>query len=160
MKRSWGFYIFQIIVALILPLIIIGNIEFKVQKKILNTLKYEVTPIITYITGYQDKHGNLPNSISDISIKANTLNNISYTYSLDTFILETEVASIDIDRTKIFYDSRDKRWYQFHNDEYQYYLDKTKRPQAVENYISFKKRDNLLVSSLKKIDGKWISTSP
>jgi len=70
--------------------------------------------------------------------------------------VETHVPSIDIDGARIFYDSRDKHWYQFHNDEYQYYQDKKEKPKSIEHYISFQEQTGLIISSLKKIDEEWI----
>ena len=155
-KKSWIFYIFQFLIALILPLVIMGNIEDKIQKKILTTVKNEMTPIITYIEEYRDQHNDLPENITNGSIKPHTLSNISYVYSSNIFILETDVPSIDIDGAKIFYDSRDKQWYQFHNDEYQYYHDKKEKPKSIENYISLQEQTGLIITSLKKIDEEWI----
>jgi len=155
-KKSWIFYTFQFLIALILPLVIMGNIEDKIQEKILTTVKNEMTPIITYIEDYRDQYNDLPENITNESIKPHTLSNISYAYSSNIFIVETDVPSIDIDGAKIFYDSRDKNWHQFHNDEYQYYQDKKEKPKSIENYISFQKQTGLIISSLNKIDEEWI----
>jgi len=133
-----------------------GNIEDKIQEKILTTVKNEMTPIITYIEDYRDQYNDLPENITNISIKPHTLSNISYAYSSNIFIVETDAPSIDIDGAKIFYDSRDKHWYKFHNDEYQYYQDKKVKPKSIENYISFQEQTGLIISSLKKIDEEWI----
>lgn len=135
-KNSWLFYTFQFLMALILPLIIISNIENKIQKTILVTVKNEFTPIITYIKDYKSQNGNVPTNIDKALFKSHTLRSIYYLNDSYTFMLETDVSTIDIDGAKIFYDSRDKQWYQFHNDEYQYYQDKKDKPKSIDTYMS------------------------
>lgn len=135
-QKSWFFYTFKFLMTLILPLIIISSIENKIQKTIFITVKNKFIPIISYIETYKVKHGEIPTDINNILLQSNTLENISYLNDFDTFILEIDIPTIDIDGAKIFYDSKDKQWHQFHNDEYQYYLDKTNRPKSIETYMS------------------------
>ena len=67
------------------------------------------------------------------------------------------MPSLDIDGAQIFYDSRDGRWYRFHNDAYQYYKNKKNKPKSIESYISFQKQKGVITTILKKIDGKFIN---
>lgn len=154
-KKSWIFYIFQFLVALILPLLIMGNVENKIQEKTLATVKNELTPIITYIENYKDQYGNVPENITKVPSKPHSLGNISYSYDSNIFILETHVPSIDIDGARIFYNSRDKHWYQFHNDEYQYYQDKKEKPKSIKTYMSLLKQIKTTKTLMIK-NGQWI----
>ena len=154
-KKSWIFYTFQFLVALVLPLVIMGNVEDIIQEKTLATVKNELTPIITYIEDYKDQYGNVPKNITKVPIKPHTLGNISYSYDSNIFMLETHVPSIDIDGTKIFYNSIDKHWYKFHNDEYQYYQDKKEKPKSIRTYISLLKQIKTTKALIIK-NGQWL----
>ncbi len=154
-KKSWIFYTFQFLVALLLPLVIMANVENKIQEKTLATVKHELTPIITYIESYKDQYGYIPEDITNVSIKPHTIGNISYSYDSNIFMLETHVPSIDIDGGRIFYDSRDKHWYQFHNDEYQYYQDKKEKPKSIRTYMSLLKQIKTTNALILK-NGQWI----
>ena len=162
-KKSWIFYTFQFLVALMLPLLIIGNVENKIQEKTFATVKNELTPIITYIENYKAQYGNLPENISKVPINPHALGNISYSYSSNIFMIVTHVPSIDIDGSRIFYDSRDQQWYQFHNDEYQYYQDKKEKPKSIRTYMSLLKQIKttkaLIIKNSQWIDPKQESTS-
>ncbi len=155
-KKSWIFYTFQLLIACILPLVIMGNMENKIQEKTLATVKHELTPIIIYIENYKDQHGNVPENITKVPTDPHILENISYAYNSNIFMLETHVPSIDIDGARIFYDSRDKHWYQFHNDEYQYYQNKKEKPDSIGTYMSLlkqiKKRKTLIMKNAQWID--------
>ena len=156
-KKSWIFYTFQFFVALILSLMIIGNVENKIQEKTLATVKNEQIPIITYIENYKTQYGNVPKNITKAQIKPHTIRNISYSYGSNIFILETYVPSIDIDGAKIFYDSRDQQWYTFHNDEYQYYQDKKEKPKSIRTYMSLLKQIKTTKTLIIK-NGQWVNT--
>ncbi len=153
--KSWIFYILQFLVALVLPLVLIGAVEGAVQKKILAVVKNDMTHIVTYINNYKVQEGNFPKGIDRAISNSYSLNNITYYSNTDTYMLETSVPSIDIDGAKIFYDSRDRQWYEFHNDEYQYYQDKKEKPKSVANYISLIKQMKIVESYTVKADGIW-----
>lgn len=154
-KKPWIFYTFQFLMALLLPLVIIGNVEDKIQEKTLATVKNELTPVITYIENYKDQYGHIPKNITKAPIKPHTLGNISYSYGSNIFMLETHVPSIDIDGARIFYDSRDKHWYKFHNDEYQYYQDKKEKPESIRTYMSLLKQIKTTKTLIIK-NGQWL----
>ena len=154
-KKSWIYYTFQFLVTLMLPLVIMGNIEDKIQEKTLATVKHELTPMITYIENYKDQYGYVPENITKVPINPHILENISYAYNSNIFMLETHVPSIDIDGTRIFYNSKDKHWYQFHNDEYQYYQDKKEKPDSIGTYMSLLKQIKTRKTLIIK-NGQWI----
>ena len=58
-RKSRIFYIFQFLVALMLPLVLIGAIEGAVQKKILAVVKNDMTHIVSYINIIKIKKKNL-----------------------------------------------------------------------------------------------------
>ncbi len=145
--KSWIFYIFQFLIALLLPLVLIGSIEGKVKEKILALVTHDMSPIITYIENHKKQNGNLPKELDKALVKFPSLRNIAYYHNDHTFILKTSVPSIDIDGAKIFYDSRDKQWYQFHNDE---------KSKISMQYISFVNQAKQQRSYIKNINGKWI----
>jgi len=157
-RKSWIFYIFQFLVALMLPLVLIGAIEGAVQKKILAVVKNDMTPIITYIESYKELNSNFPKGIDGGLSNSHSLKNITYYSNADTYMLETSVPSIDIDGAKIFYDSRDKQWYEFHNDEYQYYRDKANKPKSIQIYTSLINQMKTAESYRVKANGQWINT--
>ena len=157
-KKSWIFYSFQFLVALVLPLVIIGNVEDKIQEKILATVKNELTPIITYIENYKEQYGHVPKNITKVPINPHTLENISYSYDSNIFMLETHVPSIDIDGARIFYNSRDKHWYKFHNDEYQYYQGKTNKPKSIKIYTLLINQMKTAESYRVKENAQWRNT--
>ena len=72
--------------------------------------------------------------------------------------IKISVSSIDTDGAKIFYDSRDRQWYRFHNDEYQYYQDKADKPKSIQIYTSLIKQMKTAESYRVKANGQWINT--
>ncbi len=159
MKKSWIFYTFQFlfasIVSFLIVLIFSSQVITQSQEKMSATVKNELTPIVEYIEKYQKQYKKLPQSISEAPIKSITLKNIYYDHNPHTFILGTYIASLDIDGAQIFYNSRDKQWYQFHNDMYRYYKDKKERPESIEHYISFHDQADVIASSIRKKNGVW-----
>ncbi len=160
LKKSWIFYTFQFLSAVIVSFLIVSIFSSQVitnsQEKMFSTVKNELTPIVTYIEKHKEQYGKLPYSIGKAPLKPATLQNIYYDHTSDTFILGTYIASLDIDGAQIFYNSRDKQWYQFHNDLYQRYKDKKERPQSIEHYISFHNQTDVVGSIIRKKNGVWI----
>ncbi len=160
MKKSKLFYILQTLVSVILPLLVIpifsSNVIKHSQEEMFTTVKNELAPTITYIEKYQKVHGKIPNITSNIPIKLTTIKNLYLYKTLDNFLLGVNIPSIDIDGAQIFYDSRDKHWYRFHNDIYQHYQDKKDKSKSIQKYVSFQKQTGLIVTTLKKTDGKWV----
>jgi len=158
-KKSWIFYTSQFLSAIIGSFLTVSIFSSQVviqsQENMFTTVKNELSPIITYIEKYQNKHGNLPQTISKATIKPATLQNVYYDHNTHTFILGTYIASLDIDGAQIFYNSRDKQWYQFHNDMYQYYKEKKERPKSIEHYISFHDQPGVIASIIRKKNGVW-----
>jgi hypothetical protein len=161
-KKSWIFYIFQFLIAIIVSFFLVSVFSTKVitdsEARMVATVKSELIPIITYLEKYQEQYGKVPQSIDTSSIKPKTINNIYYYSTSDNFIIGLYVPSLDIDGAQIFYDSRDKHWYQFHNDMYQYYKDKKDRPESIERYISFHNQKDVTSSTMKKKNGVWTDT--
>ena len=159
-KKSWIFYIFQFLSAVIVAFIVVPIFSTQVithsQEEMSATVKNELTPIIRYIEKYQQKYGKLPQSIGEAPIKPETLKNVYYDHTPHTFILGTYIASLDIDGAQIFYNSRDKQWYQFHNDMYQYYKDKKEKPKGIEHYMSFHNQADGIASIIRKTHGVWV----
>lgn len=158
-KRSWIFYMFQFLITIIVSFLLVSFFSTKIitqsQERMVATVKSDLIPIVTYIHKYKEQYRKVPQSIA-ATIKPKTINNIYYYSTSDNFILGSYVPSLDIDGAQIFYDSRDKHWYQFHNDMYQHYQDNKEKPKSIEKYISCKKQTGLISSFLKKIDGKWV----
>ena len=161
-KRSWIFYTFQFLLAAIVSFLIVIIFSSQVithsQDKMFSTVKSELTPIITYIEKHKKQYGKLPYSIGKAPVKPATLQNIYYDHTSHAFILGTYIASLDIDGAQIFYNSKDKQWYQFHNDMYQHYKDKKERPKSIEHYISFHNQPNVTASIIRKKHGAWIDS--
>ena len=160
MKKSWIFYTFQFLFTTIVSFIIVAIFSTQVitdsQEKMFATVKNELIPVITYIEQYQKRYKKLPQSIDEAPLKPATLQNIYYDHNPHTFILGTYITSLDIDGAQIFYNSRDKEWYQFHNDMYQHYKDKKERPKSIEHYISFHNQVDVIDSIIRKKNGGWI----
>ena len=159
-KKSWIFYAFQFLFTVIVSFLIVSVFSTQVvthsQEKMYATVKNELTPIITYIEKHKEQYGKFPQSIGKAPIKPKTLQNIYYDHNSHTFILGTYMASLDIDGAQMFYDSREKQWYKFHNDMYQYYKDKKERPKSIEQYISFHDQADGIASIIRKINGVWV----
>ncbi len=157
-QKRWIFTLFQILIAFLLPFILIGMIEERVKEKALTVVQGEISSVITYIDKYKKKNGNLPQDIIQTLSNSSTLSNITYYAGIQDFMLETDVPSIDIDGNKIFYDSRDMKWYEFHNDEYQYYQDKKEKPESITRYISLQKQMKAVERYIPKTNGAWSNT--
>lgn len=162
-KKSWVFYIFQFLTTVIVSFFLVSFFATKVitnsEARMVASVKSELISMITYLENYQEQYGKVPQSIDTSNIKPKTINNIYYYYSTsDNFIIGLYVPSLDIDGAQIFYDSRNKHWYQFHNDMYQYYKDKKDRPESIERYISFHNQKDVTSSTMKKKHGVWTDT--
>ncbi len=158
-KKTWIFYTFQFLFTAIVSFLIVSVFSTQVvthsQEKMFATVKNELIPIITYIEKHKEQYGKLPYNIGEAPLKPATLQNIYYDHNPDTFILGTYIASLDIDGAQIFYNSRDKQWYQFHNDMYEYYKDKKERPKSIEHYISFHNQEDVIGSIIRKKNEVW-----
>lgn len=160
--KSWKFYTSQILFSLFLSFLMVSLFSSfaatRAQEALLDTVKKDLSPVILYIEAYQKAYGKTPSGIKTALVNPTTINNIYYLSIPDRFIVGVHVASIDIDGAQIYYDSRDQHWYRFHNDIYQHYQDKKEKPESIEKYSAFQKQTALVVSTLKKRDGKWIET--
>ena len=96
-RKSWQFHLFQVIATLILPFVILANVENQFNETRFTLVQQEMAPFIMTIDNYREKHGKLPESLDNASVWPETLNNITYNDGADVYMLETEVSSIDID---------------------------------------------------------------
>jgi len=135
-KRPWIFYLLQFL--------------------LFTTIKNELAPVIIYIENQQRQYGKIPKTINLASYHFKDIHNIYYFSTPNNFLIGVNTPSIDIDGEQVFYDSRDKTWYQFHNDMYQYYQNKKSKPKSIEKYISFQMQPDLSFVSFEKTDKKWI----
>lgn len=160
-KKSWIFYTFQFLLAIIFSFLIVtmftGQVVTYSQEKVFTTVKSELEPMVAYIEQYQKEQGRNPENIRNVTAMPPTLRNLYYFSAVNSFILGTHIASLDIDGAQIFYDSRDKTWYQFHNDMYQHYQDKVEKPKSIESYISFHEQGNVARVILRKSNGVWLT---
>jgi hypothetical protein len=156
-KRSWKFYLFQVIATLVLPMVILGNVEDQFNESRFALVQKEIAPLIIFIDSYKEKNGKLPETLDNAPVWPETLSNITYHSGTDVYLLEIEVSSVDIDGSKIFYDSTDKHWYQFHNDGYQHYFDKEEKPESIKRYVLLNEQMKHEKSYLRKANGKWAS---
>jgi len=122
-KSNWKFYIFQWTATLILPFIIISFLEITIKDKIFKITQEKMKTIVVQI----DKN-------KDIKLTKKSLNFSLYRGD-NIYMLKTIVPSIDIDGETIFFDSRNRKTYHFHNDMLDYYKDKKTIPIAIKRYI-------------------------
>lgn len=159
-QKSKLSYTMQTLLSVLLPFFIVPIFSNSAithsQEKVFSTVKSELAPLVTYIEAYQAEYGKLPQSIAKASNKPATLKNIYYDHTPHNFILGTYIASLDIDGAQIYYNSRNKQWYQFHNDMYQYHKDKKERPESIEHYISFHNQPGTIASIIRKKNGVWM----
>lgn len=154
-KKTWKFYLFQVIATLLMPFVILANVENQFNKMRFSLVQKEMAPFIIYIDNNKEKYGKLPENLDNASVWPETLNNITYQSGTDVYMLETGVSSVDIDGSKIFYDSTDNHWYQFHNDEYQYHYDKEEKPESIMRYVLLKEQVKQEKYYLREANGQW-----
>lgn len=148
-KQSWLFYILQWTLMIILSMFITANVDTLMKDKIISSAKQEISSVIEYIDSYNKSTGSFPDNIDTAVGKISKINYIDYYKDDKTYLLQTRLSSIDIDGEVLFYNSIDKNWGNFHNDEYQYYKNKKNSPKEIKNYIEILKQLKL-VKSYKK----------
>ncbi len=135
LKKGIVFYLFQWTFTIILPVLFISLIELSIQKIIMRSVVSQLSPIIRYIDSYQEKNGSLP---PKLGMKINA-DNLSYYHNKKAYMLKTEVTSVDKKGETIFYDSRTRHWYRFHQNQFDYFKNKKVMPPNIKSYIWFMK---------------------
>ena len=81
---------------------------------------------------YKNSNGALP-----AKIKESENLKLRY-YKKDKFyMLATDIFSNGTDKETIYFNTKDNKWYRFHNDQYRYYRDKKVVPPNLKEYLWF-----------------------
>ncbi len=140
LKKGIVFYLFQWTLTIVLPVLLISLIELSVQKKIMKDVVSKMTPLIEYVDNYKKSHNQYPDEIKkDIS----RIENFFYYHNKNSYMIKTVTSRVDMDGETIYFDSRDRHWYRFHQNQYEYFKDKKVIPPNIKRYIWFEKNTKL-----------------
>jgi len=135
-QSKWVFYIVRWTLTFIIPISLIVLIEHPLQKKIMADVSKSMKPTLKYIEQYKKDNGILP-----VSIKENGTTNLNYYHAGKFYMLSRDIFPTASDKETIYFNSKDNKWYRFHNDQYKYYKDKKVVPPNLKEYIWFVKKE-------------------
>ncbi len=140
LKKGLIFYLFQWIMTIILPILFISLMELAVQKILMRNVISKMSPIVNYIDNYKVKNNTLP-----VKIKKNISNidNFTYYHNNKDYMIKTLVSAIDKKGETIFFNSKDKTWYRFNKNQYDYFKDKKIAPPNIKTYLWFEKNTKI-----------------
>ncbi len=133
-QNKWVFYTFQWILTIIVPIVLILLIEHPLQKKMMWKVSNQMEPIIKYIDSYSKQNSKLPEKILYNTSK---INSFGYFHRDKSYMIKTIISSIDTSGETIYYDSKNKKWYRFHHDQFEYFKNKKIMPENIKNYLWF-----------------------
>lgn len=140
LNKGFIFYLFQWTFTIILPVLFISLMELALQKIIMRNVIAQTAPIISYINNYKKAHNALPDKIKKNISK---IDNFTYYHNDKVFMLKTQKYSVDKEGETIFYNSKDKTWYRFHKNQYDYFKDKKVVPPNIKTYLWFEKNSKI-----------------
>ena len=140
LNRGLIFYLFQWTFTIILPILFISLMELALQKIIMRDVIARTAPIISYINNYQKTNNALPDKIKKSISK---IDNFTYYHNNKVFMLKTIRYGIDKEGEVIYYNSKDKTWYRFHKNQYDYFKDKKIAPPNIKTYLWFEKNSKI-----------------
>jgi uncharacterized membrane protein YhaH (DUF805 family) len=133
-QNKWVFYTFQWVLTIVMPIVLILLIEHPLQKKIMWEVSDRMNPVIKYIDSYVKQNSKLPEIIQFDTSK---IDSFGYYRKDKSYMVKTIVLSLDADGETIYYDSKDRKWYRFHHDQFAYFKDKKIIPKNIKNYLWF-----------------------
>ncbi|MFK5880824.1 MAG: hypothetical protein QM482_01310 [Sulfurospirillum sp.] len=131
-QNRWVFYTIQWILTFLVPVTLIVLIEHPLQKKIMADVSKSMEPTLNYIKNYKKNSAVLP-----VNIQATKEIKLKYYRKGKFYMLATEIYPSKTDKETIYFNSKDNKWYRFHNDQYEYYKDKKIVPPNLKNFIWF-----------------------
>lgn len=140
LNKGFIFYLFQWTFTIILPVLFISLMELALQKIIMRHVIAKTSPIINYIKDYKKIHNTLPDKIKKNISK---IDNYTYYHNDKVFMLKTIKYVVDKEGEVIYYNSKDKTWYRFHKNQYDYFKTKKIAPPNIKTYIWFEKNSKI-----------------
>jgi len=140
LKKGIVFYLFQWTLTIVLPVLLISLIELSVQKRIMKDVVSKMTPLIEYVDNYKKSHEKYPKEIKKGISK---IDNFSYYHDKNSYMIKIVTSRVDMDGETIYFDSRDRHWYRFHQNQYEYFKDKKVIPPNIKNYLWFEKNTKI-----------------
>ncbi len=133
-QNRWVFYVIQWILTLLVPFSLIVLIEHPLQMKIMADVSKNMAPTLIYIKDYEKNNGTLPSNI-----KNQEGMKVKYYHNGKFFMLATDIYPNETDKETVYFNSRDNKWYRFHDSQYKYFKDKKIIPPNIKQYLWFQK---------------------
>jgi len=140
LNKGFIFYLFQWTFTIILPVLFISLMELALQKIIMRHVIEKTAPIISYINNYKKTNNALPDKIKKNISK---IDNFTYYHNDKVFMLKTLKYGVDKKGEVIYYNSKDKTWYRFHKNQYDYFKTKKIAPPNIKTYLWFEKNSKI-----------------